>query len=57
MERGKQDEILPDLQPISELRSQFIYAGEGTSGRCSWKLRFSRLPNDSVHKYLLPSTS
>lgn len=50
-------EILPDLQPISELRSQFIYAGEGTAGRCSWKLRFSHLPNDSVHKYLLPSTS
>lgn len=50
-------EILADLQPISKLRPRFIHAGEDTAGWCFWKLSFSCHPNDSVHEYLLASTS
>lgn len=57
IERGEQDEILPDVQPTSVLMPWFISGGEGTAERCFQKLRFSSLPSDSVHKYLLSSTS
>lgn len=49
-------EIPSDMQPLFEFGPRFISSGEGTAGRCFWKIRFSRLPNDSVPKYLLPAT-
>lgn len=59
--RGEQDPSRYAAHICTQASVHFCWRNEAEiqfiSGRCFWKLRFSRLPNDSVWKHLLSSTS